>query len=333
MTISVAMPTYRRLPQLQRAVADVQAQSWKDWELIISDDEKEPGETWAWLQELAAKDPRVRVVRNTGEIHGQIWNVNNALRQCTGDWIKPFFDDDRMLPNCLEEFARCVDQIQQSNNPTIQQFPIVLIGARAQSWRNGVHVCDEADFTTHELEAIPDGATARLAMCLYDTWNGRTPTHMLIRGDVVRAGAMMVEDKKFKHPIDVRWFGRILEHGGVAFTNKVLVAECQGEVASGTSELWKEEGYVTEQIRQVYAEIYNRAKDRGETRGWPSLRSIDAEICGVRGLYHLKMRQWRWAARYLFFALLHPTGWPKVVRWLRAKRSPGHYTATERVKV
>ena len=320
MKISVAMPTYKRLPQLKRAVADVQNQTFRNWELVISDDEKDPGETWAWLQNLAQEDARVKIVRNLGENHGQIWNVNNALRHCTGDWIKPFFDDDRMLPDCLEVFASVAEAHPE----------LAMIGARAQRWRNGMHVGDEADFTTHEFEMIPDGAMARLAMCLYDTWNGRTPTHVLMRGDVVRGGAMMVEDRAFKHPIDVRWFGRVLEHGGIGFTNKVLVAECQGEVPSGTSELWKEEGSVTEQLRRVYAEIYNRAKDRGEADDWPTLKTIDAEICGIRGLYHLTKCQWLWAFRCLARAAICPSAWPKIVRWLRAKRNPGHFTATER---
>ena len=44
MKVSVAMPTYKRLPQLKRAVDDVLSQTYKDWELVISDDEEGEGE-------------------------------------------------------------------------------------------------------------------------------------------------------------------------------------------------------------------------------------------------------------------------------------------------
>lgn len=44
--ISVAIPTYRRLPMLRRAIESVFAQTYADWEVVISDDEAPSGETW-----------------------------------------------------------------------------------------------------------------------------------------------------------------------------------------------------------------------------------------------------------------------------------------------
>lgn len=298
------------------------AQTYTDWELVISDDENGDGESWQWLVKLAKADNRVIIVKNEQSRHGQIWNVNNALRHCSGDWIKPLFDDDGMLPKCLETFVAIATKHPE----------LAMIGARAESWRNGVKVGDEADFTQSEIELIPDGLEARKAMCLYDTWNGRTPTHVMIRGDVVRRGAVMVEDDEFKHPLDVRWFGRILEHGGMGFSNQVLVQERQGETASGTSELWTQEGFLTEELRRVYREIYMRAKEREDISNWPSLKAIDAQICGVRGLYHLTKKQIPWAIKYLSRLMIMPTAWPLVLRWLKAKCKPGFYTATERIK-
>ena len=322
MLISVAMPTYKRLPQLKRAVDDVMSQTWHDWELVISDDEEGEGETWKWLRDLATKDSRVRVLKNTRGKHGQIYNVNSACMATSGEWIKPFFDDDRMLPNCLEEFAKIVlSEIIQRNN-------VVLIGCRAQLWRNGVHVGDERNFIKHSMEVIPPPDALR-AYCLLDSRNGRTPTHMLMRGDVVRSGIGMVEDAKFKHPLDVRRYGRLLEHGGYAMTEKVLVGECQGEVESGTSELWKEEPFVSEESRRVYHEIWERNHDPS----WSSHRAVDGLICGVRALYHLKLHQWASACHYLplmFKSLISPY---LVARWLLRKRFPGRFLATERVFV
>ena len=48
-----------------------------DWELIITDDDDPPGETWSYLQVLAASDARVRIARNPGW-HGQSGNVKWA---------------------------------------------------------------------------------------------------------------------------------------------------------------------------------------------------------------------------------------------------------------
>lgn len=321
MKVSVAMPTYKRLPQLKRAVSDVLSQTFTDWELVVSDDEVgEDGETWMWLQNLAQKDARVRVIKNKGARHGQIYNVNSACRATHGEWIKPFFDDDRMLPDCLAEFVRIAESdLAKSRN-------VVMIGARAQQWRNGVHVSDEKSFVRHPIEVIAAEDTLR-AMCLLDNWNGRTPTHVFMRGDVVREGALMVENSDFKHPLDVRWFSRILMHGAFAMTDKVLVGECQGEVQSGTSELWKEEGFVTEELRKIYSEVFDLAK---RDKCWPAKRVVDSLRCGTRGVYHLRQKQFKLAVKYLALMLRSVSGLFLTAKWLLRQILPGRFTATRR---
>ena len=310
MLISVAMPTYKRLPFLKRAVSDVMAQTWTDWELVVSDDEVGEGETWEYLEYLAKADARIKILKNRRGKHGQIYNVNSALSACTGEWIKPFFDDDRMLPTCLADLAAvATNELAMCEN-------VVMVGCRAQKWRNGVHVGDDENFTRHSIEVIPQNQVLK-AMCLLDNWN------------VIRSGATMVEDSDFKHPIDVRWFGRILEHGAFAMTDKVLVCECQGEVASGTSELWKEEAFVTEELRRVYCnEIWERA-ERDST--WPTRRTVDGLICGVRGIYLLRIGQWRTSLKYIMRFLTVPSAWTKLIAWCQRKYKPGSHAVTERL--
>ena len=41
--ITIAIPTYRRLPMLRRAIESVFAQTFTDWEMVVSDDETPPG--------------------------------------------------------------------------------------------------------------------------------------------------------------------------------------------------------------------------------------------------------------------------------------------------
>lgn len=323
MLISVAIPTYKRLPQLKRAVEDVFAQSFKDWELIVSDDEEGEGKTWKWLQDLAAKDSRVKILKNMRGKHGQIYNVNSACFATNGEWVKPFFDDDRMLPNCLEEFAKIAE------SDSVKENNVVLIGCRSQLWWNGINIGEDKNLICHSVEIIPPGEALR-ALCLLDARNGRTPTHMLMRGDVIRAGVGMVEDTQFKHPLDVRWYGRLLEHGGYAMTDKILVGACQGEVESGTSELLKEEQFVTEETRRVYREIAER---NGKCVRLPSFRALDGLICGVRALYHMRHRQWKNAVRYGLRMFRSPYAPWLVFRVLMRNLFPGHFYAINRIVV
>ena len=105
MFVSVLIPTYRRLELLKRAIADVRSQTYEDWELVISDDEVGDNETWQWLTREMSNDPRIRIIKNLQNKHGQVFNVNNGLKVCKGEWIKPFFDDDRMNRDCLEKMV------------------------------------------------------------------------------------------------------------------------------------------------------------------------------------------------------------------------------------
>src|SRR5580693_2274528 len=115
--ITVAIPTYRRLPILRRAVESVCAQTFTDWEIVISDDETPPGETWKFLETLSASDARIRPIMN-GSPHGQCPNHNTALKRARGEWIKILHDDDVLKPNCLEVLAyivrRCSNAIAVS---------------------------------------------------------------------------------------------------------------------------------------------------------------------------------------------------------------------------
>jgi len=317
MKISVAMPTYKRLSLLKRAVADVQAQTFANWELVVSDDEKEPGETWAWLQELAKSDQRVKVFRNIGENHGQIWNVNNALRQCTGDWVKPFFDDDRMHPNCLAkmlEVAEC--------------YPAAaMIGCRAQKWRSGQYVGDDKNYTRHSIEVVRQ-EDCRRAIFLYDRWNGRTPQHMMIRRSAIEAGAVMPEDEKYQVPVDWIWFSRVLDHGDYVMLADVLVEQHEGEVSSVTSNARADELAFDEELQGAYYDIWEETPE--DLRAGIHARDVNAEICGVRGFYHLKRGCYVVGMRMMLQSFRTWRGPLLVVRWLLQETFHGRFNATYR---
>jgi glycosyltransferase involved in cell wall biosynthesis len=66
---------------LRRAVESVFAQTFTDWEMVVSDDETPSGETWNFLEALGMSDARVRPVRNVGP-HGPSFNHSKALAGC-----------------------------------------------------------------------------------------------------------------------------------------------------------------------------------------------------------------------------------------------------------
>ena len=96
MTVSVAIATYNRAPMVRQAVEAALAQSWTPYEVVVSDDASTDG-TAAVLAELAAADPRVRVIRQSVNIGGAR-NANAAMMAARGDLIAWCSDDDRFLP-------------------------------------------------------------------------------------------------------------------------------------------------------------------------------------------------------------------------------------------
>jgi GT2 family glycosyltransferase/2-polyprenyl-3-methyl-5-hydroxy-6-metoxy-1,4-benzoquinol methylase len=99
--VSVVMPVYDTPERyLREAIDSVLSQVYGNWELCAVDD----CSTAAWvpkvLDEYAARDPRVRVVRR--EVNGHISAASNtALEMAGGDWIVLLDHDDALSAHAL----------------------------------------------------------------------------------------------------------------------------------------------------------------------------------------------------------------------------------------
>ena len=86
-TVSICIPTYRRLKYLKEAVAAAQAQTLRDIEVLISDD-GDSEELRGWAENAVRGDPRVRYRRNEKNLGlGGNWNecVNRSARPMDRD--------------------------------------------------------------------------------------------------------------------------------------------------------------------------------------------------------------------------------------------------------
>lgn len=109
MKFSIAIPAYK--PEyLDEAVSSVLAQSFGDWELIVVDDAS-PADLRSIMAPYLA-DPRVQYYRNEQNF-GSVNVVNNwnrCLEYCKGDYVICMGDDDKLLPNCLADYAELIDR-------------------------------------------------------------------------------------------------------------------------------------------------------------------------------------------------------------------------------
>jgi len=96
--VSVVIPTHNRSQAVCRAVASVQAQTYKAFEIIVVIDGNDPA-TIAALALLS--EPRLRVLVH-GINKGPGAARNTGVRAAVGRWVAFLDDDDEWLPNKLE---------------------------------------------------------------------------------------------------------------------------------------------------------------------------------------------------------------------------------------
>ena len=109
--VSVYMPTKDRRKLLQAAVESVLAQTYRPLELIVVNDGSSDS-THAWLDELAASNPAIRVIHHEKPL-GAPRSRNEAIRAARGEWVTGLDDDDEFEPQrieCLLAFALLLEK-------------------------------------------------------------------------------------------------------------------------------------------------------------------------------------------------------------------------------
>ena len=91
--ISICLPTRNRLSSVQRCIARMQAQTHRNWELIISDNASDEAGKADYLRGLAAQDPRIRLFIHPENI-GLHRNWNHGIEKASADYYIACADDD-----------------------------------------------------------------------------------------------------------------------------------------------------------------------------------------------------------------------------------------------
>lgn len=98
--VSVIMPSYNCAPYIEASIRSVQAQTYREWELIVVDDCNTDG-SYEKVQAMQRDDERIRVLRQERR-QGAATARNRALREARGRWIAFLDSDDQWEPKKLE---------------------------------------------------------------------------------------------------------------------------------------------------------------------------------------------------------------------------------------
>lgn len=106
--VSIGLPVYNGENFIREAIDSILAQTFKDFELIISDNTS-TDKTEEICREYAAKDRRISYYRNEQNL-GPAWNYNRVFELSSGKYFKWAAHDDVCAPEFLE---RCVEVLEQ----------------------------------------------------------------------------------------------------------------------------------------------------------------------------------------------------------------------------
>jgi len=101
--ISICIPAYKNVEFLKRLLDSIAVQSFKNFEVILSDDS--PGKEVEQLANAYATAFPLHYYKNI-PAHGMPANWNAAIEKAQGEWIKMMHDDDWFTsPDALQQFA------------------------------------------------------------------------------------------------------------------------------------------------------------------------------------------------------------------------------------
>lgn len=105
--VSIGLPVYNGEKFLEEALDSIMAQTYADFELIISDNAS-TDKTPAICRDYSDRDRRVRYYRNHKNF-GLAWNQNNVIRLAGGEYYMMVHHDDIRAPDYLERTVCVLD--------------------------------------------------------------------------------------------------------------------------------------------------------------------------------------------------------------------------------
>lgn len=106
--ITIGLPVYNGENFIDEAIRSIVAQTYTNFELIISDNAS-TDETETICRALAAQDPRIQYHR-AAENRGAAWNYNRVVELAKGKYFRWLAHDDALEPSTLEKSVEILEE-------------------------------------------------------------------------------------------------------------------------------------------------------------------------------------------------------------------------------
>ncbi len=105
--VTIGIPNYGRPDGLRRCLESLSAQTFRDFEIIVSDDASPDPAVSLVIEEFARRDPRVRAVVHPANL-GMFRNFRFVLDEARGEFFLWSSNDDHWAPDFLERTMAAV---------------------------------------------------------------------------------------------------------------------------------------------------------------------------------------------------------------------------------
>lgn len=166
--VTIAIPTYKRLPYLIEAVESALQQTYTEIEVLVGVDPSESGADKAivdWCTKKKQVEPKFKYFINSQNL-GLAGNWNACVEKAVGEYMIIIGDDDRLLPECVESLLVGISegaQISFSNHYLIDESGIRLSISEENTKRFNRHDLNEGFLMDSEKtiwkNAIPISAS------------------------------------------------------------------------------------------------------------------------------------------------------------------------------
>jgi glycosyltransferase involved in cell wall biosynthesis len=197
--VTVGVPTYNRPDGLRRAVESVLAQTYRELDVVISDNASTDG-TEAVCRSLAAADDRVRYVRQPHNL-GLTENFNFVLSTPRTEFVMALADDDRLESDFVE---RCVAALDTDSS---------LVAASGAAHYGAAHPAlldllaeDPAERVRRYFDAVRAGVAFFYGLIRREALDAALPLQNRLAGDWQLCGRLAMQGRM--RTVEETWINR-----------------------------------------------------------------------------------------------------------------------------
>lgn len=228
--VSILLPVFNSERYLESTIDSVLAQTYQNWELLISDNCSQDA-TLAIAKAYAAKDKRIVFWQNETNV-GVAGNYNKCIERSTGEYLELFGADDLFAPDCLGRLVHVLDN-----------HPDVALATCARNLIDGNGTCSKVDRPFDGTRQLASDEVIRSNLSSLSNW---IISPVMYRASLKGSGF----DPGLKVWGDIDYWSRVLKGGDAYYVDEVLFSY-RVHSDSETTRVFKDLEFVLDVIRMT----------------------------------------------------------------------------------